>query len=73
MLAMLSGAVLLAGDESMKPGGQSSILQDRGCLCLHEPLQSQLLDFSQGPPIPCLPYCLSQMQLLWTTLHPGEH
>lgn len=73
MLAALSGAALLAGDESMKPGGQSSVLQDRGGLSLHEPLQSQLLDFSQGLPIPFLPQCLGQLQLLWATLHPDGY
>lgn len=55
----------------MKPGWQSSILQDRGGLRLHEPLQSQLLDLSQGPPVPSLLQCLAQ--ILWVALHPGEH
>lgn len=71
-LVVQSGAALLAGDESMKPGGQGSILQDRRGLCLHEPFQSQLLDFSQGLPLPCLLQCLAQMELLLAALHPGE-
>lgn len=72
MLVMKSGAVLLSSDESMKPGGQSSILHDGGGLRLHEPLQSQLLDFSQGPPSPCLLQCLAQLELLCAALHSGE-
>lgn len=45
-------AALLAGDESMKPGRQGTVLQNEGGLCLHEPLQGKLLELSQGLAVP---------------------
>lgn len=52
MLGIWTGAALLAGDESMKPGGQGSVLQNEGGLRLHEPPQGQLLQLSQGLAVP---------------------
>lgn len=48
MLGMWTGAALLAGDESMEPGGQGSVLQNERGLRLHEPPQGQLLQLGQG-------------------------
>lgn len=73
MLGVWTGAALLAGDESVKPGGQDSILQNEGGLRLHEPAQGQLLQLSQGLSVPSPLGPPAQAELPKVGLHSGEH
>lgn len=72
-LGMWTGAALLAGDESVEPGGQGSVLQNEGGLRLHEPAQGQLLQLGQGLSVPSPLGLPAQAELPEVGLHSGEH
>lgn len=72
-LGVWTGTALLAGDESVEPGGQGSVLQNEGGLRLHEPAQGQLLQLSQGLSVPSPLGPPAQAELPEVGLHSGEH